>query len=244
MKIGNKIMVDGCHSYRTHVFDIADPMAPKLFEEGYDCDEIMRAADRRTLRVSKSHYPIASWSRWVRDMINADVPHSNQTGGYSKVRRPGPSTRPALTTRPARPFVADPPKPRHGADLSAVRAAEPPAPPLASGTSAAPTPPGAITPSPRRPVTGPERQRVAPEAPSFERFPPLPKGGDERLAALRGHVDELEKIGSWRRTFEERRTLSGAIRKLRNREQLIPNEIIALQILYEQLRTREKDPKG
>ena len=91
MKIGNKIMVDGCHSYRTHVFDIADPMAPKLFEEGYDCEQIMRASDlRKPSGASKSHSSIPSWSRWVRDMINADVPLSQQTRPYKKVFRPRP----------------------------------------------------------------------------------------------------------------------------------------------------------
>lgn len=90
MKIGNKIMVDGCHSYRTHVFEISDPMAPTLFEEGYDCDEIMRASDHRVSGASKSHSSIPSWGRWVRDMINADVPRSNQTRPYSYVARPRP----------------------------------------------------------------------------------------------------------------------------------------------------------
>ena len=88
MKIGNKIMVDGCHSYRTHVFDIADPMAPKLFEEGYNCKEIMRASDRRATGASKAHISIPFWSRWVRDMINADVPWSRQTMRYTKVYSP------------------------------------------------------------------------------------------------------------------------------------------------------------
>ena len=88
MKIGDKIMVDGCHSYRTHVFDIADPMAPKLFEEGYHCEEIMRASDNRESGTSKSHSSIPSWSRWVRDMINADVQWSRQTQPYTKVHRP------------------------------------------------------------------------------------------------------------------------------------------------------------
>ena len=90
MKIGNKIIVDGCHNYRTHVFDIADPMAPKLFEEGYHCEEIMRASDRRASNASKSHSSIPSWSRWVRDMINADVPWSQQTWPYTEVLRPRP----------------------------------------------------------------------------------------------------------------------------------------------------------
>ena len=88
MKIGNKIIVDGCHSYRTHVFDAADPLAPKLYEEGYDCEQIMYASDERMTVASKSHSSINSWSRWVRDMINADVAFSKRTRPYTKVSRP------------------------------------------------------------------------------------------------------------------------------------------------------------
>lgn len=90
MKIGNKIMVDGCHSYRTHVFDIADPMAPKLFEEGYDCQAIMHASDQRRQVAAKSHSNIRSWGRWVRDMINADVAWSERKHPYRYVARPRP----------------------------------------------------------------------------------------------------------------------------------------------------------
>lgn len=90
MKIGNKIMVDGCHSYRTHVFEASDPMAPKLYEEGYDCGSIMIASDDRRSVSSKSHSSIDSWGRWVRDMINADVDWSQRKRPYPKVRRPRP----------------------------------------------------------------------------------------------------------------------------------------------------------
>lgn len=110
MKIGNKIMVDGCHNYRTHVFEIADPMAPKLFEEGYYCGEIMAASDRRASGASKSHNSIRSWSRWVRDRINADVPWSQHTRPYTKVFRPRqpkpryvPPQRPVTPRHPDRP---------------------------------------------------------------------------------------------------------------------------------------------
>lgn len=90
MQIGNKIMVDGCHSYRTHVFDKDDLMAPKLFEEGYDCQEIRYASDKRSSVAAKSHSNINSWGRWVRDMINADVARSQRTQPYTKVSRPRP----------------------------------------------------------------------------------------------------------------------------------------------------------
>ena len=90
MKIGNKIMVDGCHNYRTHVFDMQDPMAPQLFKEGYDCEEIMHASDKRRAVASKRHHSIDSWSRWVRDIINADVEWSKRTKPYANVLRPRP----------------------------------------------------------------------------------------------------------------------------------------------------------
>lgn len=110
MKIGNKIMVDGCHNYRTHVFDIADPMAPKLFEEGYYCGEIMAASDRRATGASKSHSSIRSWSRWVRDKINSDVPWSQHTRPYTKVFRPRPPKQKYVPTqRPVTPRYPDRP---------------------------------------------------------------------------------------------------------------------------------------
>lgn len=60
MRIGNKIVVDGCHSYRTHIFRKDDPTAPKLYEREYQCDRIMRVA-----RNSKSHGSIPNWKDWV-----------------------------------------------------------------------------------------------------------------------------------------------------------------------------------
>ncbi|WP_395660119.1 EH signature domain-containing protein [Aestuariivirga sp.] len=60
MRIGNKIVVDGCHSYKTHIFRQDDKRAPKLYERVYHCDNIMRASTN-----SKSHNPIYNWSQWV-----------------------------------------------------------------------------------------------------------------------------------------------------------------------------------
>lgn len=60
MRLGNKIVVDGCHSYKTHIFRKDDPRAPKLYQSQYYCDDIMR-----TSRNSKPHNSIYNWSQWV-----------------------------------------------------------------------------------------------------------------------------------------------------------------------------------
>ena len=60
MRIGKRIVVDGCHSYRTHIFKDDDPSAPKLYGREYYCDDIMRRA-----KNSKSHSSIPSWKDWV-----------------------------------------------------------------------------------------------------------------------------------------------------------------------------------
>ena len=60
MRIGNKIVVDGCHSYKTHILRIDDERAPKLYQRTYECDRIMRAS-----RNSKPHNSIRNWSQWV-----------------------------------------------------------------------------------------------------------------------------------------------------------------------------------
>ncbi|UWR10923.1 EH signature domain-containing protein [Sulfitobacter mediterraneus] len=60
MRIGNKIIVDGCHSYKTHIFRIDDINAPALYKRQYYCDDIMRAS-----RNSKPHNSIQNWSQWV-----------------------------------------------------------------------------------------------------------------------------------------------------------------------------------
>lgn len=60
MRIGNKIVVDGCHSYKTHIFKIDDTNAPALYKHQYYCDDIMR-----TSRNSKPHNSIQNWSQWV-----------------------------------------------------------------------------------------------------------------------------------------------------------------------------------
>ena len=60
MKIGRKIVVDGCHNYKTHIFDESDPRAPRLFQARYDCEDIRLNSPR-----SKAHNAIRNWSQWV-----------------------------------------------------------------------------------------------------------------------------------------------------------------------------------
>ncbi|SHL33390.1 EH_Signature domain-containing protein [Roseovarius marisflavi] len=64
MRIGNKIVVDGCHSYKTHIFRQNDPKAPKLYQRTYYCDDIMRSS-----WSSKSHSSIPSWKIWVMQNV-------------------------------------------------------------------------------------------------------------------------------------------------------------------------------
>jgi hypothetical protein len=64
MRIGNKIVVDGCHSYQTHIFSASSPLAPKLYQSTYQCDLILRQSS-----LSKRHNSIPLWQRWVEQNI-------------------------------------------------------------------------------------------------------------------------------------------------------------------------------
>lgn len=64
MRMGDKIVVDGCHSYKTHIFRTGDKGAPKLYRSDYYCDDIMRASQN-----SKPHNSIWHWSQWVMQHV-------------------------------------------------------------------------------------------------------------------------------------------------------------------------------
>jgi hypothetical protein len=64
MRIGNKIVVDGCHSYKTHIFRQDDPNAPKLYQTTYYCDDIMHSSWN-----SKPHNSIPNWKSWVMQNV-------------------------------------------------------------------------------------------------------------------------------------------------------------------------------
>lgn len=64
MKFGNRIVVDGCHSYKTHIFVEGEDNTPRLYQRDYYCDRIMRSATR-----SKSHSSLHTWRAWVERNI-------------------------------------------------------------------------------------------------------------------------------------------------------------------------------
>lgn len=69
MRIGNKIVVDGCHNYKTHIFEIGSSGAPKLYDLRYDAAKIRRAS-----RLSYTHYwsesrKLAAWEQWVEQHV-------------------------------------------------------------------------------------------------------------------------------------------------------------------------------
>lgn len=75
-----------------------------------------------------------------------------------------------------------------------------------------------------------------------QKLPPLPDHAEGRLDLLREHAGGLEDLGMWKRTFEQRKALAIAVRKLRERSpDLRPTEVAELQILYEELRRGGKD---
>ncbi|TCN30177.1 EH signature domain-containing protein [Sinorhizobium americanum] len=63
LKIGRKIVVEGSHSYKVHIFDEANQRAPTLYQWKYDCEEIrfIPGSD------AKAHH--GNWQSWVLEHI-------------------------------------------------------------------------------------------------------------------------------------------------------------------------------
>ena len=83
MLIEDKIVVDGCQNYKTHIFHMNDEMAPQLFENGYDCEEI-----RHRSPESKSHSHIPTWKEWVLETLDSKIDRSSATTPYPTVTPP------------------------------------------------------------------------------------------------------------------------------------------------------------
>lgn len=60
LKMGHRIVVEGSHDVKIHIFDSSNPKAPRLYQETYDSDAI------RNLPGSLSHAHQSGWQYWVQ----------------------------------------------------------------------------------------------------------------------------------------------------------------------------------
>lgn len=184
MKIGSKIVVDGCHNYRTHIFNIDDPVAPKMFRREYDCDmDVMDLAP-----WSKAHNSIPAWSQWVRESIHSKTPMSTRKPWRrSPARDDDLDRQPSLTPQRAAgythatpiraPYTPPPQRPVYN----------PPAQPVRPAASA--TPVANPTPVQTRPSTPPLAPTVIPN----ESRQPTPFAVNQNRNAASRLNPELEK---------------------------------------------------
>jgi len=63
LKIGRKIVVEGSHSYKVHIFDEAAEATPKLHRSSYNCEAI------RLIKGAKAKPHLGDWQGWVREHI-------------------------------------------------------------------------------------------------------------------------------------------------------------------------------
>lgn len=63
LKIGSKIVVEGSHNYKVHVFSEAAAGTPKLYQDYYDCERI------RMIKGSQAKSHNGDWQGWVRERI-------------------------------------------------------------------------------------------------------------------------------------------------------------------------------
>lgn len=63
LKIGRKIVVEGSHNYKIHIFDETNRLAPKLYQARYDCDQIRLIPGA----LAKPH--LGYWEGWVLEHI-------------------------------------------------------------------------------------------------------------------------------------------------------------------------------
>lgn len=67
LQCGSKIVVEGSHSYKVHIFRQDAPGAPKLFQTHYDCEKIRLLADQGR-GEAKAHQG-EEWKNWVLERI-------------------------------------------------------------------------------------------------------------------------------------------------------------------------------
>lgn len=63
LKIGRKIVIEGSHTYKVHIFKESDLRAPRLYRQTYDCEAI------RLISSAEARSHIGDWQGWVRERI-------------------------------------------------------------------------------------------------------------------------------------------------------------------------------
>jgi hypothetical protein len=63
LKIGRKIVVEGSHNYKVHIFDASHPKSPTLYKDRYDAERI------RLLLHAKAQTHHNRWEGWVLENI-------------------------------------------------------------------------------------------------------------------------------------------------------------------------------
>ncbi|CEJ15913.1 hypothetical protein BN1110_06263 [bacterium YEK0313] len=63
LQIGNKVLVEGSHSYKVHIFRKGSRHAPKLYQAQYDCEQIRLSPDVE----ARQH--TGDWEGWVEERI-------------------------------------------------------------------------------------------------------------------------------------------------------------------------------
>lgn len=69
MRIGDRIVVEGSHSYKVHIFRANNSAAPKLYRPQYDCEEIRLSLPDNSSgsEPKRAHY--SGWQEWVLQQI-------------------------------------------------------------------------------------------------------------------------------------------------------------------------------
>jgi hypothetical protein len=63
LKIGKKIVIEGSHNYRVHIFKESDPNAPELYQPKYDCENI------KSINSAEARDHRGDWENWVLERI-------------------------------------------------------------------------------------------------------------------------------------------------------------------------------
>lgn len=63
LQVGNRIIVEGSHSYKVHIFSASQRTTPRLYQPTYDCEQI------RLIPGSEARAHQGGWQNWVEERI-------------------------------------------------------------------------------------------------------------------------------------------------------------------------------